>query len=130
MDARHRRARRSRSGVAVNAARFRDLALSLPEAAEAPHFDLASFRVRGKIFATLPPSAEVARIFVDDEHRDLAIRLHPGWCTPLSWGGKVVGVQVELRKASASFVRELLANAWRRKAPKSLVVRPRAAPAD
>ncbi len=34
---------------------IRTLALSLPEAQEHPHFDRASFRVRGKIFATLPP---------------------------------------------------------------------------
>ena len=34
---------------------IRAIALSLPEAQEHPHFDRASFRVRGKIFATLPP---------------------------------------------------------------------------
>ena len=33
---------------------IRALALSLPEAVEQPHFDRPSFRVRGKIFATLP----------------------------------------------------------------------------
>lgn len=99
---------------------FRALALSLPEATEAPHFDLASFRVRGRIFATVPPARDVARIFVDDEHREMAIRLYPEWCAPLLWGGKVAGLQVELRKAKTTPVREWLANAWRRKAPKSL----------
>ena len=34
---------------------IRVLALSLPEAQEHPHFDRSSFRVRGKIFITLPP---------------------------------------------------------------------------
>ena len=33
---------------------IRALALSLPEAIEQPHFERPSFRVRGKIFATLP----------------------------------------------------------------------------
>ena len=33
---------------------IRALALSLPLAEEHPHFDRASFRVKGKIFATLP----------------------------------------------------------------------------
>ncbi len=33
----------------------RPLGLSLPGATEEPHFEMASFRVRGRIFATLPP---------------------------------------------------------------------------
>jgi len=33
----------------------RQFALAMPEASEAPHFDMTSFRVRGKIFATMPP---------------------------------------------------------------------------
>ena len=32
---------------------FRQMALSLPDAVEQPHFDIPSFRVKGKIFATL-----------------------------------------------------------------------------
>ncbi|MGH3621598.1 MAG: hypothetical protein ACRDQ5_07385 [Sciscionella sp.] len=32
----------------------RRFALSLPEATEQPHFEMSSFRVRGKIFATVP----------------------------------------------------------------------------
>jgi hypothetical protein len=32
---------------------FRELALSFPEATEAPHFEKTSFRVKNKIFATL-----------------------------------------------------------------------------
>lgn len=34
---------------------IRRVALSLPEAVEQPHFDRPSFRIAGKIFATLPP---------------------------------------------------------------------------
>jgi hypothetical protein len=33
---------------------IRRVALALPEAIEQPHFDRPSFRIRGKIFATLP----------------------------------------------------------------------------
>lgn len=33
---------------------IRDVALALPEVIEAPHFGRPAFRVRGKIFATLP----------------------------------------------------------------------------
>lgn len=37
----------------VSVGDFRKLALGLPEAVEAPHFELASFRAKGRIFATL-----------------------------------------------------------------------------
>lgn len=37
----------------VSLSSFRQLALSLPNAEEQPHFNLASFRVKKKIFATL-----------------------------------------------------------------------------
>ena len=37
--------------ISINA--FRKLALSFPDAEEKPHFHLASFRVKKKIFATL-----------------------------------------------------------------------------
>lgn len=47
-------------------AQVRRLALALPEAAEAPHFDYASFRVRKKIFATAPPDGMHLHVFVDE----------------------------------------------------------------
>ena len=34
---------------------LRTFALALPETTEEPHFNYSSFRVRGKIFATVPP---------------------------------------------------------------------------
>ena len=37
----------------VSVAAFRKLALSLPDAAEGPHFENTAFLVKGKIFATL-----------------------------------------------------------------------------
>src|SRR5438270_321987 len=46
-------------------AEARTHALSLPETTEQPHFDMASFRVRGKIFATVPPEGDRLPVFVD-----------------------------------------------------------------
>ncbi len=46
-------------------AEVRRFAVSLPEATEEPHFDLASFRVKGKIFATVPPEEKHLHVFVD-----------------------------------------------------------------
>jgi hypothetical protein len=104
-------------------AEVRRFALSLPEAAEEPHFHFASFRVRGKIFATLPPGGAHAHIFVGDEEREKALELHPDFIEKLHWGKRVVGVRVTLAKAKAAVVTQLLAQAWKRKAPRTLLDR-------
>src|SRR5262252_5419935 len=44
----------------------RAFALSLPGSTEEPHFEASSFRVRGKIFATVPPDDEHLHVFVDE----------------------------------------------------------------
>ncbi|GHE26820.1 MmcQ/YjbR family DNA-binding protein [Vulcaniibacterium thermophilum] len=99
---------------------LRAYALSLPAATEEPHFQYSSFRVKGRIFATVTPDQKFAHIFVDDEQRDRAVALHPEVVEPLRWGRKVVGVRVALAKARVGFVQELVRSAWARKAPKSL----------
>lgn len=99
----------------------RRLALALPEAAEAPHFNFTSFRVRGKIFATSPPDGLHLHVFVDDVERERALELHPEFIEKLWWGKKVVGVRVSLSPAKSAVVRDLLAAAWKRKAPKALI---------
>ena len=101
-------------------AQLSEYALSLPETAEAPHFDYGSFRVRGRIFVTIPPDRKFAHIFVDDEQRDQAVALHSDHVEPLFWGKKVLGVRVSLGKAKAGFVQGLVRSAWLRKAPKTL----------
>jgi hypothetical protein len=104
----------------------RRFAMSLPEVTEEPHFDYASFRVRGKIFATVPPEGEHLHVFVTDEQRELALAIDPGFIEKLLWGGRVVGLRVTLANAKPKTVTALLAQAWTRKAPKSLLA---AAPA-
>jgi len=52
---------------------IRRLALALPEAHEAPHFDLTSFRVGSKIFATAPLDGVVVRIFVDESEAEASV---------------------------------------------------------
>lgn len=99
----------------------RKFALSLPEAAEAPHFEYSSFRVRGKIFATVPPDGRHLHIFVGDEDREPALELHGDFTSKLLWGGKVVGLRVVLARAEPGVVKALLRQAWRRKAPKALL---------
>ena len=97
------------------------LASALPEAIEAPHFHFASYRVRGKIFATLAPGGDVRNVFVGEEERQVALALAPSAVEKLEWGGRVVGVQVKLADARPAMVASLLSQAWSGKAPKSLL---------
>lgn len=106
----------------VKLAQIRRYALSLPEVTEQAHFHFGSFRVKGKIFVTLPPEGEHIHIFVADEVREQALAMHPDVVEKLLWGGKVVGVRVALETAPAVLVRQLVRQAWTGKAPKSLLL--------
>ena len=96
----------------------RKLALSLPEATEEPHFAMWSFRVRGKIFATVPPEGDKLHVFVDDDAARAAVQSDPKAFEELWWGKKLAGVRVSLAKAKTAAVRDLLQASWQRKAPK------------
>ena len=98
----------------------RTFALSLPETTEEPHFDFTSFRVKGKIFATAPPGGEFLHVFVPDAQRDQTLAMFPAFAEKLTWGAKVVGVRLQLAKADAAAVKQLLKSAWTHKAPKRL----------
>jgi len=98
----------------------RRYALSLPEASEAPHHHMSSFRVRDRIFATAPPEATHLHIFVGEEERAPLIASRPDTYEALWWGKKVMGVRVALARADAATVKSLLHAAWRGKAPAAL----------
>jgi hypothetical protein len=102
-------------------AQVRKVALALPEATEAPHFDMTSFRVRGKIFATAPPGGTHLHVFVGEEARAQALALHGDVLEKLPWGAKIVGLRVDLARADATLVASLLRQSWAAKAPKSLL---------
>lgn len=104
----------------MNIAEVRRHALSLPEASEAPHFNYTSFRVVGKIFATMPPDGEHLHVFVGEEDRERALALEPGSIEKLFWGKRVAGLRIALKAAKPATVRTLLTEAWREKAPKRL----------
>jgi len=57
----------------MTGAAFRKLALSLPEASEAPHFERASFRVGKKIFATMTAAGDEAMVRVAPRARLYAL---------------------------------------------------------
>lgn len=98
----------------------RRFALSLPETTEEPHFDMSSFRVRGKIFATVPPEGGLLHVFVDEAEARSVAASNPDVYSELWWGKRLSGLRVFLRGADRAEVCELLELAWRRKAPKKL----------
>jgi hypothetical protein len=98
----------------------RAFALSLPATTEEPHFDMASFRVRGKIFATVPPDDEHLHVFVDEGEVRAAVAEDPAAFEPLLWGQRLRGLRVRIAAAPARRIAELLEESWRRKAPARL----------
>jgi hypothetical protein len=100
-------------------ASVRQHALSLPEVTEEPHFQNSSFRVRGKIFLTIPPDETAIHVFVGEQQREFALALHSQFVEKLLWGGKVVGLRVSLQSALPAPVKQLITQAWENKAPKS-----------
>lgn len=87
-------------------------ALSLEAVTEAPHHDYSSFRVRGKIFVTIPPAETHLHVFLADDERDAALAMYPAFVEKLLWGGKVVGVRVALAEAPAAAVKALVDQAY------------------
>ena len=93
--------------------------MSLPETTEEPHFEKSSFRVRKKIFATVPPDGKSLNVHVDPAEARALIEENPAAFEEIWFGKKVKTdwVQVNLAAADAVEVRELLREAWRHKAP-------------
>ena len=102
-------------------AEARRLALSLPEVTEQPHFDMTSFRVRGKIFVTVPPDGTRLHVFVDPLEVEGYVAQDPAAFEPLHWGKRLSGLRVILAATPQASLAELIEEAWRRKAPRSLV---------
>ena len=98
----------------------RSLALALPEAVELDHHGRPSFRVGGKIFATLW-SEERMNVMVDEGGILTAIDRAPDACEAVRWGKRLAAVGVTLARADRELLEELLTDAWEQKAPKRLV---------
>lgn len=98
----------------------RAIALSLPLAEEQPHFDRASFRVKGKIFVTLPPGGETVVLKLPvlvkeslQQHDSAAIVSLGAW----DKGG---WTQLAIARMEPAKLADLVRLAWREVAPKKL----------
>jgi hypothetical protein len=108
--------------VPVSADEARSLALSLPEAVELDHHGRPSFRVGGRIFATLW-SDERLNVMLDEGGILTAVESAPDACENVWWGKRLAAVGVTLERADHDLLSELLLDAWEHKAPKRLLSR-------
>ena len=100
---------------------FRHTALGFPETIEGGHFDVADFRVRGRIFATLREADGRAVLKLAPDQQQLLIETAPGMFTPVpgSWGIKG-WTMVALDLADEPTLRHAMTMAWKSVAPTKL----------
>lgn len=98
----------------------RALALALPEASEHDHHGRPSFRVAGRIFATLWDESHL-NAMLDAPGILTAAQARPEACMEFRWGKRLAALSVDLDRADAELVTRLLAEAWENKAPTRLL---------
>jgi predicted DNA-binding protein (MmcQ/YjbR family) len=91
---------------------LRRIALALPGAVEADHFGMPSFRVGGKIFATIHLKEPRLMVKLDPEDQHNLAETHPDVVMPVpgSWGRKG-STFVAYQMADRAWVKMLLAMA-------------------
>jgi hypothetical protein len=92
----------------------RRLALALPEAVEQDHHGRPSFRISGRIFATLWDEDHM-NVMVDEPGILTAVQAHPEVCAQVFWGKRLAAVRVTLSAADTALLTDLLADAYERK---------------
>jgi hypothetical protein len=94
------------------------MALALPGAQQSGHFEVVDFRVRNKIFATLPDDERMV-LRLTPEEQAAVVAADPGTYSPTPGRyGELGWTYVVLASADAGELRELVTEAWRRLAPK------------
>jgi YjbR len=87
------------------------MALSLDGAVEQDHHGRPSFRIGGRIFATLWDEAHM-NVMLDEPGILNTVQHHPDVCTEVYWGKRLAAARVELGRADEALLRALLEDAW------------------
>ena len=103
----------------VTAEQARQLALALPATVEQDHHGRPSFRVAGRVIATLWTEGAL-NVMAGEERIRAATGDLPSVCSAVFWGKRLAAVQVDLARADAALVEDLLDHAWRATAPARL----------
>jgi len=89
----------------------RALALSLPGAVERDHHGRPSFRVEGRIFATLW-DAEHMNVMLDEPGIHTYVERDPGVYAEVWWGRRLAAVRVALGRVGEAELGALLEDGW------------------
>ena len=107
---------RRRSRISTDT--VRSLALALPHVIEAAHFEQPDFRVRNRIFATLPKGGDAVCLKTTPTNLD-ALVATDSVTFRNEWRGR--WLRVRLDRVTAPMLEDLLLEAWTLVAPKTLV---------
>ena len=101
--------------------RARKMALALPETEKKPHFDLTSFRIRNKIFATIHADKNymMVKLSVIDQSVFCSYNKEVIFPVPGGWGKKGATF-INLKKIKKTILLDALTTAWKITAPPKL----------
>lgn len=100
----------------------RRLALAFPGVEEGTSYGTPGFRVRGKFMARLWEDGETLVVKCGEDERDFRIQADPGTFFITDHYRGYPTVLVRLTRVDPADLRDILEQAWRRNAPKRLVV--------
>lgn len=101
--------------------RFRRLCLSMPEAEERETWGESTFRIRDRIFAMGSPDGEFVSVKASLDDQSGLVEMDPKTFAPSAYTGRYGWVRVRLAGVGAELALQLVANAWKRTAPRRLV---------
>ena len=104
----------------MTAEQFRTLALSFPGTEEKSHFGKADFRVKNKIFASLPDQV-TGVVKLKQEQQEMLMASEPAVFSPAAgaWG-RQGWTKLALSAIDEKTLRSALTMAWRNVAPKTI----------
>ena len=106
---------------AVTFEKFRRLCLAMPEAEEVETWGEATFRIRGRIFATGSPDARHVSFKASLDDQAGLVEMDPKTFSVAAYTGRFGWVRVRLGGLSVTMGERLVRNAWERTAPRRLL---------
>ena len=100
---------------------FRRLCLALPDAEERETWGEATFRVRGRIFAMGSADGGFVSVKASLDDQSGLVEMDPNTFAVSAYTGRFGWVRVQLAGIQSDMAQRLVANAWKRTAPKRLL---------
>jgi hypothetical protein len=99
----------------AHADRVRKIVSTLPQTVELDHHGIPSFRVSGKIFATLWDPTHLNIMLAPLTIVETTTKENSKSCKEFWWGRQLRCIQIDLEVADYRLVKRLLTEAWSRK---------------